>query len=838
MKQIVVFILFVGSILYAQETDSLQTQETTTNQYKPLSVYTLGDIEVTGGTPYTKQQILRFTGMQIGEEIEVPGAKINNGIKKLWRTGLFSDVSFYAQRVEGQRIYLRVNLVGLPRIVKTTVNGTKKSKKEDIIKDNNLKPGTKITKNLLNQTSINIKNGYVEKGFPDATVNFKQKVDSVDKYAANLTVNVNRGDRVKVNKILIDGNENISDSKIRRKGFKNTKKRSINFFRSSKLIPGKYQEDLKNVVDLYKSYGYRDAKVVSDTVFRDSDNNYIVKIKVNEGNQYYLGDVTFVGNSVYPTELLERVFSYKKGDPYDAVGINSKITGSEKDDDISTLYLDKGYLFSQVMPIEKSVKNDTIDLEIRIQEGSQATWDKVTFSGNNQTHDHVIARELRTRPGELFSKSAIKRTFYQLGSLGYFDPQQIGQDIQPNPDNNTVDIEWKLAPKSSSQIELQGGYGGGRFIGTLGLTFQNFSIGNLFKGKAWKPVPLGDGQALSLRAQAGSNYSNFSLSFTEPWIGGSKPTALSTSIYNSNYTGLYSNSDSRLNIIGASVGLNKLLSWPDDYFRLSQSLGYQRYKFRNYPLQVSTIGFENGNSNDLAYTIGLSRLSGGPDPIFPTEGSDFNVSLKLTPPWSLFNKKDYKKLRDEENYEEIYKWLEYYKIKFNANWYKELIGKLVLRAGADFGFLGAYNNDVGISPFERFYVGGTGLQANRFDGREIIPLRGYDDSSNFGGSSTDITPLGGGTIYNKFLLELRYPITMGQQAKIYGLGFLAAANTWSNHDDFKPFELKRSAGFGIRIFMPAFGLLGFDFGYGFDNYIIGQDNKGGWQTHFIFGQQL
>lgn len=839
----------MASSIYAQ-IDSIHPPKTNTKltekefSFNAPRVYKLGGVEITGGVPYTTGQILRFIGFRIGDEIEIPGPTLNNAIKKLWKQNLFSDVEVYAQKVVGDSIYLRFNLVALSSIHNVTFEGVKKSKRKDFIKENKLDKGKKITQNLINQTRLNIKKYYTEKGYPDAKVDFIITPTENIRFSDNILIKVDRGNRVKVNNILFEGNENISDAKLRRKGMQNTvrkyfwRRNIMKIFKLSKYIPEKFEEDLKEVINLYKGEGYRDAKIVWDTVKRVGEKDYLIKIKINEGNRYYLGNITFVGNSVYSTETLKRIFSYKKGDPYDALGVSKKLSDPQNDDNISTLYQDNGYLFSSVIPIEKSVKNDTVDIEVRINEGQQATWNRVTFSGNIQTHDHVIVRELSTIPGELFSKTDFKRTFMKLGALGFFDPQQIKYDIKPNQETNTVDVEWGLAPKSSSQIELQGGYGGGRFIGTVGLTFGNFSIKNLFNKKAWKPVPLGDGQSLSLRAQAGSYYSNFSLSFTEPWIGGSRPTALSMSIYNSNYRNFYSRDDSRLTIWGASVGLNKLLTWPDDYFRLSQSISYQRYDFKNYAYNVSTIRYENGDANNLAYQIGLSRLSAGPDPVFPQEGSDFNVTLKLTPPYSLFSKKNYNELKEKEDFQGLYKWLEYYKVQFSGNFYKELVGKLVLRTGAEFGMLGAYNKTIGISPFERFFMGGTGLQANRFDGREIVPLRGYEDFTDGGGSTNDITPVGGGVVYNKFLMELRYPITMSQQAKIYGLGFVEAGNTWANHDEFKPFELKRSAGLGVRVFMSAFGMLGFDFGYGFDKANAFSEKASGWQTHFIFGQQL
>lgn len=850
MKKIIFLVLILIVANVRAQVDSTKQNEKTHKlsqsdfSFNSPKMYKLGGVEITGGVPYTTNQILRFVGFKIGEDIEVPGPVLNNAIKKLWKQNLFSDVEVFADKVKGDSIFLIFNLVALPSINEVSFEGVKKSKRKDFVKDNKLEKGKKITQDLINQTKLNIKDYYTDKGYPDAKVNFIMTPAKEVRFAENVLIKVDRGNRVKVKNIIFEGNKHISSSKLRRKAFENTvrkhfwRRNILKIFKGSKYIPKKFNDDLKGLIDLYKSEGYRDAKIISDTIERINPKNYLIKVKIDEGNRYYLGDITFVGNSIYPTETLKRIFSYKKGEPYDAVGINKKLNDPQKDDNISTLYQDNGYLFSRVIPIEKSVKNDTIDLEVRITEGEQATWDKVTFTGNTQTHDHVITRELSTVPGELFSKTDIKRTYMKLGALGFFDPQQIAQDIKPNPETNTVDIEWRLAPKSSSQLQLQGGYGGGRFIGTIGVTLGNFSLKNLFNKKAWHPVPLGDGQSLSLNAQAGSYYSNFSLSFTEPWIGGSRPTALSMSIYNSNYSNFYSRDDSRLTIWGASVGLNKLLTWPDDYFRLSQAISYQRYDFKNYAYNVSTIRYENGDANNLAYQIGLSRLSAGPDPIFPQEGSDFSVSLKLTPPYSLFSNKNYTKLKEEGDFQSLYKWLEYYKVQFKGNFYKELVGKLVLRTGAEVGMLGAYNKEIGISPFERFFMGGTGLQANRFDGREIVPLRGYEDFTDGGGNSTDITPVGGGVIYNKFLMELRYPITMSQQAKIYGLGFAEAGNTWSTHDEFEPFELKRSAGFGVRIFMSAFGMLGFDFGYGFDKANPFSSEISGWQTHFIFGQQL
>jgi len=823
----------------AQEVDSTKTIDSTQQDnfvldYNKAKTFRLKDIIVTGDTKYSKNQIIRYAGFAIGEEIELPGTKVNNAVKKLWRSNIFSDIDLYVNKIEGDQVTLELALVSVPSLGEIKINGVKKSQREDLIKENKLNPGVKITQSLINTTNNKIKDYYTGKGYPNSTIKINRQPVAGKDEEENITLDVDRGERVKIKNIIFEGNKNLTSARLRKKGLKNTKRKSINIFKSSKMIPEKFQEDLKTLVDEYKSVGFRNAKVESYDIEKVDDKNLIVKIKVNEGNPYFLGDVTFSGNSIYTSEQLQRIFSYKTGDRYDAIGINKKISGSEKDDDISTLYMDRGYLFARAIPVEKSVKNDTIDLEIKVFEGTQATLNKVTINGNTEAHDHILYRELRTKPGDLFSKSDIKRTMMELAGLGYLEPTQIVPDIQPNQENNTVDVEWKVAPKSSSQVELQGGYGAGTFIGTLGLTFGNFSIKNIFNRKAWRPVPMGDGQQLSLRAQAGNGYKNYSFSFVEPWIGGKRPTALSTSVYYSqyNYRDQYGER-ANLDIIGGTVGLTKLLTWPDDYFRLSNTISYQRYNFDNYSLNVGNLNYENGSSNNLNYTLGLTRNSAGPDPIFPQSGSEISLSFTTTFPYSAVNKRDYANISDVEKF----KWLEYYKFKAKAYFYKELTGKLVLKAGGEFGVLGTYNRKIGTIPFERFYLGGTGLMQNRFDGREIVSLRGYEDATNSGGQASDITPEGGGTIYNKYSLELRYPITMSQTAKIYALTFAEGGNVWNNTSEFKPFELKRSAGLGVRIFMPAFGLLGFDFGYGFDKG-LGQTERSGWQTHFIIGQQF
>ena len=528
---------------------------------------------------------------------------------------------------------------------------------------------------------------------------------------------------------------------------------------------------------------------------------------------------------------------YKKGDVYDAVGFNKKVGedgGKEDDSDLKSLYMNSGYLFSTVTPIEKSVVGDSINLEIRIREGERATWNKVTWSGNTTTHDHVILRALRTRPGKLFSRTDIKRTYFDLAGMQFFDPQQLGQDIKPNPQDNTVDIHWTLVEKGSSQIQLQAGYGGNTFIGTLGLTFNNFSLRKFLSFK--KLIPQGDGQTLSLQAQAGQYFKNFSISFVEPWLFGKRPTALSLSVNNSivKYHDAYGD-PMRLNIFSASVGLNRLLNWPDNYFSLYTGLSYQRYDFSNYPFYFGTETLYKGRSNNFAFNVSLSRNSAGYDPIFPTTGSNVEISAKFTPPYSAFSNKDYSSM----NASEKYNWMEYFKVKLKADAYNEIVGKLVLRSSMEMGFLNGYNKKLGAPPFERFYMGGTGLYGGRYDGRELIPLRGYEDASTEGGGAADITPRGGATLYNRFSVELRYPISMSQTAKIYGLAFAEGGNSWNGFGSYNPFKLKRSVGLGVRVYMGAFGLIGFDFAYGIDKLPYSTSNSpSGWQTHFLMNQSL
>lgn len=833
---------FYGQVIPPEPTDSTSAQTENT-----AGTYVLKNIVVDGVKKYSADQILRFTGLFKDEKVEIPGTKISNAIKKLWETDNFSEVEVYVESVEGETVVLRFNLQDLKELgeVKFKGKGIGKSKSEKLAKDNNLKPGTKITQNLVSTLKTNIPKDYVKKGYADANITIQDKVNAKDPNLVDWTINVDKGKRIKIEHIEFEGNTVVSDKKLRKKAFKDTKQKRFSIagiLKPSKFIESKYDSDKESLISYYNSLGFRDAKIISDSVYRNKKNNYMIDVKLNEGKKYYIGDISFLGNTTFSTDFLQKVLGYKKGDIYDAVGFNKKVGldgGKEDDSDIKSVYLNSGFLFSNVTPIEKAVKGDSINLEIRINEGEKATWNRITWSGNTTTHDHVILRSLRTKPGDLFAKSDIKRTYFDLASMSFFDPQQIGQNIQPHPEDNTVDLHWTLVEKGSSQVQLQAGYGGGSFIGTLGLTFNNFSLRNFLKFKDFKPVPQGDGQTLSLQAQAGQYFKNFGFSFTEPWLYGIKPTALSVSINQSlvNYGASLSPrgiiEDQKLNIFSASVGLNRLLKWPDDYFSLYTGIQYQKYTFSNYPFQFGQTTESFGSANNFSFNIGLSRNSAGIDPIFPTQGSNIEASVKFTPPYSLFSKRDYA----NETPSEKYKLLEFYKVKMKADIYNTIVGKLVLRSSAEMGFLDGYNKTLGAPPFERFYLGGTGLFGGRYDGRELIPLRGYENSSSAGGESDDVTPFGGGTIYNRLNLELRYPISMNQTAKIYALTFLEGGNAWNSFGSYNPFQLKRSAGVGIRVYMGAFGLIGFDFAYGFDK-TLGTSEPSGWKTHFLLNQSL
>ncbi len=818
------------------------------NSYDKGKFYELGEINVTGVKSFSPQTVVAYTGLKKGQRIQIPGEEISTTINKLWKLELFSDIEFFITNINGDVADLELYIQELPTLSDYTIKGLKKGKIETIVKDTDIKKGKKLSKNFLSTTKNYIINKYKKEGFLNTKVTIDTKADTTDVNSQKMLVYIDRNERVKVRSISFEGNKVYRSRKLR-KQIKNTRVEFPGrFWKRSKYIEADFEEDIKKLLDFYKEKGYRDSRIISDSIIIDN-NKIDVVIKVQEGNKYYFGDVNFIGNSVYSDAQLRRVLGIKSGDTYNGVLLRKRIADQTKPDgdDLTNLYQNNGYLFSSINPVEVSATNDTINFEIRINEGKPAYFNRISVRGNDRTNDHVIYREIRTRPGELYSKDKVVRSVRELGQLGFFDPEQISPDFKDvDPNAGTVDIEYGLVEKGASQIELQGGYGGGGLIGTLGLSFNNFSMRNIFNNKEYKPVPMGDGQQLALRLQASRFFETYSFSFSEPWLGGEQPVRFSTSIsqttqYRYNFmTGLADKSQ-YFKIRGINFGLAKRLQVPDDYFTLSQTIGYQYFDLNNYYTGLFTFG--DGVSNNLFYAIALSRNNTFTNPIFPVGGSSFTIGAKLTFPYSLVNNIDYGNLKNLAAYQnangnpdqakidqERFKWLEYYKLNFEGTWYTRIIDKLILRTHAEFGFLGAYNPDRGNIPFERYFLGGDGLQQYAMDGRETIALRGYENQSL---SSRD-----GSTVYNKFSLELRYPISLKPSASIYALSFLEAGNGYNNFREFNPFNSKRSAGFGVRIFMPAFGLLGIDFGYGFDSEVPNDLNPNGWETHFIIGQQF
>lgn len=867
-------ILFLFALLFIGNT--INAQETTLEKGKE---YTLAGIEVIGKVSFNEQTVITFTGLEIGSKIRIPGEEISLAITKLWKLGMFNDVNFYVKKIEGESIFLELELYELPKLNEVKIKGIKKGKREDVIKETELTKGKIVNDNLITNTKNYIENKFKKDGYYNTKVSINTLADSTNT-KVDMAIFVDKGRKVKINKINFIGNEQLVDKKLK-KSFKNTKEKKIyRIFKSSKFVKDKYKDDLSSLVTKYKEKGYRDARVVSESVVYNKEINKInIDVNIEEGRKYYFGDIRFLGNTVYSDQTLNSILGVKRGEIYNGVLLQKRIADNSAPDseDITNLYQNNGYLWSNINPVEVKTANDTIDFEIRISEGPVAYFNNITVKGNDKTNDKVIYRELRTRPGEKWNKELVIRSVRELGQLGFFDAEAIRPEpVNMDPAAGTVDLDWTVVEKGSSQVELQGGYGAGGFIGTLGLSFNNFSLKNIFNKKAYQPLPMGDGQKMSLRLQGSQSFQVYSLSFTEPWLGGKKPISFFTSISHSkqflyDYTARDVTRDKSFNITTLTVGYGKRLKVPDDYFSLSNSVSFSYYDLNNYNTGLFTFG--NGASRNLAFNTSLTRDSRGLDPVFPDRGSNFSISAKFSLPYSLINGVDYAGLKDKEEYkyknpgaayfnpdgeyvptgsyvdsngspttnyqdgiadqskidQERFKWLEFYKIKFSADWYTKVYKKFVLRTRGEFGFLGAYNQDRGIIPFERFYVGGDGLANYSLDGREVIQLRGYPNNS--------LSSSNGGTVYNKYSMELRYPITMKQSAKIYAMSFLEAGSAFDSFKKFDPFKMQRSAGFGLRVFMPAFGLLGIDFAHGFDP-VPGTTVKSGWQTHFIIGQQF
>lgn len=810
--------------------------------------YVINDIKVLGIKSFNEQTVITYTGLFVGKKVQIPGEDISKIINKLWKLELFSDINFYITKIIDDKVDLEISIVELPSLSEYKILGLKKTKAETIEEEIEIKRGQKITENFIETTKNYIINKYQKNGFLNTKVNINTLKDSVGLNNEKMVINVDLGDRVKVNKIEFSGNEIFKSKQLKKKMKKTKTKLPGRFWKKSKFIEDDYQTDLTSIIDFYKEKGYRDARIISDTVITN-DNLIKLNIDINEGKKYYFGDIKFLGNTVYNDDQLSKLLGLFKGDTYNGVLLKKRIADSSKPDgeDLTNLYQNNGYLFSSINPVEIAAINDTIDFEIRIVEGNPAYFNKITVVGNTRTNDHVIFRELRTKPGDLYSKDKVVRTVRELGQTGFFDPEQITPDFKNvDPNGGTVDIEYGLVEKGASQVELQGGYGGNSFIGSIGVSFNNFSLKGLKDKKAWKPVPMGDGQSLSLRLQANRFYRVYSFSLADPWFGGEQPVQFSTSFSHTKqfrynfFTGNV-NKEQFVSITGASIGLAKRLRVPDDYFTLSQSLSYQYYNLQNYFTGLFTFG--QGKSNNVSYTVALSRNNTYTNPIFPLGGSEFVLSARFSLPYSLWNGVDYGSLGELLEFQdsngnpdqskidqEKYKWLEFYKIKFKGSWYTRLFDKLVLRTHAEFGFLGAYNNDRGVIPFDRFFLGGDGMSQYAMDGREMISMRGYPNQS--------LSSQNGSTIYNKFSLELRYPITLKPAASIFGLTFLESGQGFDKFRDYNPFNSKRSMGVGLRIFMPAFGLLGIDFGYGLDGVNDNDLNPNGWETHFVIGQNF
>jgi len=794
--------------------------------------YTLDSISISGIKYLDSNALIGISGLRIGEEIAIPGDKITLAVQKLWDQGLFSDIRITINKIDGDKISLDIYLQERPRLSSLKLNGIKNSESQDLLEKIALPNGSQITAFILNNTERIIKNHYIEKGFLDTEVSFIQKEDPDRPNNVILTVNIEKKGKVKIADVIFIGNTSFSKDKLLRQ-LKGTKVRNWNIFHASKFIEEKYEEDKQKLITFYNDNGFKDFTILSDSIYKVSEDRIAVQLRVDEGNQYFLRKIDWVGNSIYPKQLLDRALNIEKGEIYNQTLIDKRLNVDE--DAVSSLYLDHGYLFSRLTPVEAKIDGDSIDLEVRIFEGDQAYLNNIMITGNTRTNEHVARRELYTLPGDLFSKDAIIRSVRQLGVLGHFDPEKINPQPIPDPASGTVDLLYNLEERANDQFEISGGWGAGMLVGTVGVRFNNFAMRNFFKPKEWKPYPSGDGQSMSIRVQSnGRIYQSYNISFVEPWLGGKKPNTFNVSLYRSLMTnGQKKGADGRQSMIidGVSAGLGKRLEWPDDFFSLYGELSYQRYALDDY--NVYKFLFQNGTSNLLSLTTRITRFSTSPNLIYPRSGSSFSLSLQFTPPYSWFNGKDYSDLPDEEKY----KWIEFHKWVFKADYYFPISSndKLILNTRFAFGYLGFYNQDIGPSPFENFSLGGDGMTGYSLYGREVIALRGYTN-----GSLTPVdknTGAPAGNLYTKLTFEIRYPISLNPQATIYALGFLEGGKAYYAIKDYSPFGLYRAAGIGVRANLPMFGLLGIDWGYGFD-MVPGSPGSSGSQFHFVIGQQF
>jgi outer membrane protein insertion porin family len=820
---VIVFLFITGTATSQVLTTPSQTSPIDYSQPKD---YKIASITVTGAKFLDPTALISVTGLKVGDEITVPGEDISRAIQKLWEQGILGDVEVFITKVEDNRIWLNFDLKERPRLADFTFNGIGKTQADALKGKVPLQKGRIVTDAVLNSTRNAIRKYYNEKSYLNAKVNIVQKPSTSLPNSVVLDITVDKGNKVKIGEIEFEGNEAFSEKKLQRQLKKTKEKRFYKIFTSSKYQKSDYENDKDLLIEFYNSQGYRDATIVSDSIYRISDDRLGVKITVDEGNRYYYRNITWKGNYLYDDDYLGRVLGIDKGDVYNQKELEKRLNYNPTGGiDVSALYQNDGYLFSSIDPVEVAVIGDSIDLEMRVNEGPQATINKVTVSGNDKTSDHVILRELRTLPGNKYSRDDLIRSRNELSALGYFDPEQIGLSPVPNPADGTVDINYSVVERPNDQISLSGGWGGPiGAVGTVGLTLNNFSTRKLFNLSEWRPIPSGDGQRLSLNVQAnGKYYQSYSLSFTEPWLGGRKRNSFTVSLFKTVRVDPRSQEvDSRLNVDGAAISLGRRLNWPDDYFYMNHSLSYNRYQLKNYRLFGD---FDNGTSNSISFvnTVGRSSID---NPTFPRRGSSISLSMNLTPPYSLLSDR-----KDQFEFIEFNKWM------FDASYFINLAGNLVLNTRAHFGFLGTYSQDEQIGPFERFKLGGAGLGGgNIFVGTEYIGLRGYDDERVVN-NDDDMLRAAGGVAYDKFVLEARYLISPNPAATIYGLAFLEAGNNFGSYERFNPFKLYRSTGVGARIFMAAFGMLGFDYGWRLDTLPGGQNDKRG-MFHFIIGQQI
>ena len=920
---ILYFLISVNGI--SQIRYDLNNEQQIAISYSNPKTYEVAEIEVIGEKYLDEIALRSLAGIKVGDNISIPGEAISGAIKKLWKQGIIGDIKILISKIEDEKVYLSIVLKERPRLSTFNIKGIGRTQNSELSEKINLIRGRIVTDAVLKNTQNIIETFFKKKGFYNVEVGIKQELDTIVANSIKLDINVNKNKKVKIDNISFEGNKNYSDAKLKgklkksgervrvtlfkeifnktlsiikpknlfgeKRGLKPnsiiefvTENAKINILKSSKFITAELENDKENLIAFYQSKGYRDIKFLDEEVIRNGD--YVdLNLSIDPGNRYYFRNINWTGNYIYEEDVLNEVLGIESGDIYDTETLEKKITYNPNGSDVSGLYQDNGYLFSNIQPIEVGIVNDSVDIEMRVYEGAQATINKILIRGNDRTSDHVIRRELRTIPGQKYNRSELIRTQRELSQLGYFDPENINPIPVPNPQNETVDITWEVEEKPSDQVELSGGWGGYfGFVGTVGLSFSNFSVKNIKDFSKWRPLPVGDGQKLSVRVQAnGRQFQTYSFTFSEPWLGGRKPNNFSvnysysvnrmldffgTGGYNpyggygglggygggyggygglGGYGGGYggygyggygyngqSSKDSKIigsmKVHAVTIGLGRRIVWPDDFFVISNSLVYYNYDLFNFG---QSLGFDTGITNTFAFKTNISRNSVD-NPMFPRSGSMFSLDVAITPPYSKWNNINYETAEPQERY----KWAEYHKWMFDSKFYTRIIGDLILESRAHFGYIGAYGDENKIGPFERFYLGGDGLSgsySNFLLGTERIALRGYENNS--------LVPLDmeknirGGTIYNKFVFELRHPISLNPNATIFGLTFIEAGNNWNSQKDFNPFELYRSAGLGVRIFMPAFGLLGIDWGYGFDK-LPGQSNRSGPQFHFSIGQQL